>query len=444
MKLHRRTGIALTALGAASALALTGCSPGGTAEDASGPVTLTFWHSAEGATAEALDDIITAFNDANDDVTIEATYQGKYDDTVAKLSASVQGGELPDLVQINDVNTAFMADSGLALSTEQLLDEAGVSYDFDALIPAVANYYRIDGTISSMPFQASQPAVFVRDDVLAATGTTAATFPTTVSGLAEWAEKAKAATGKAGLTFHLNPWWFEQLTAGAGLAYCTPDNGRDGSAADAYTIADPAQIEQWTDLQGLFSDGAALNIGTDFAAGVNALAAGEAGAFFSSSGALGTVSEAMNTEWSIVPFPIDDADAGGVVPGGNSVFALAESLSSEAEKKAAADFLAYIGSDDVQQQLFTATGYLPTTDTALEMSKSSADVRQTALLDQLASTPESNASAGCLSGSLQSVRAELTPAIEKIVQGADVESTLSAVEETAVGLVADYNERASK
>ena len=440
-----RAALASAGIAAASAIVLTGCSAGETSPvESAGPVTLSFWHSAEGATAETLDAIVQDFNESNDDqITIEATYQGKYDDTVAKLSASVQAGDLPHLVQINDVNTAFMVDSGLVAPAEQLLNDTGVDYSFDGLVPAVANYYTVDGTIYSMPFQASQPAVFVRDDVLAATSTTAESFPTTVEGLAEWAEKARAATGKAGLTFHLNPWWFEELTGGAGIEYCTPDNGRGDTAADAFTIADKAQVDQWTTLQTLFADGSALNIGTDFAAGVNALAAGEAGAFFSSSGALGTVTSAMTTDWSIVPFPTDSED-GGVIPGGNSVFVINESLDSDAKKAAAAEFLAYLGSDAVQEQIFTATGFLPTTGTALDAVKANADPRQTALLDQLSNTPDTVASAGCLSGALQAVRGELTPAIEKIVQGADVESTLTEVQDAAKDLVADYNARAGR
>lgn len=436
-----RIAIASVALATGTALILTGCTGSDASQESSGPVTLTFWHSAEGATAETLDAIVKDFNDAHaGDITIEATYQGKYDDTIAKLSASVQAGDLPDLVQINDVNTAFMIDSGLVAPAEQLLKDASVDYNFGSLVPAVSNYYRVDGTVSSMPFQASQPAIFVRDDVLAATGTTVEDFPTTVSDLTEWAGKAKAATGKAGLTFHMNAWWFEQLTAGAAIDYCTPDNGRGDAAADAFTIADEAQVDQWTDLQSAFTSGSALNVGTDFAAGVNALAAGEAGAFFSSSGALGTVTDAMTTDWSIVAFPVDSTD-GGVAPGGNSVFALTDSLASDAEKTAAAEFLAYLGSDEVQEQSFTATGFLPTTEAALEAVKSDADPRQTALLEQLANTPDTVASAGCLSGALQAVRGEITPAIEKIVQGADVKSTLTAVQDSATDVVADYNER---
>jgi sn-glycerol 3-phosphate transport system substrate-binding protein len=440
----KRLAITSVALAIGTALTLSGCVADGAPEESSGPVTLTFWHSADGATAEVVDTIVKEFNDAHDgQITVNATYQGKYDDTVAKLSASVQAGDLPDLVQINDVNTAFMIDSGLVAPAEQLLKDAAVDYDFGTLVPAVSNYYTVDGALSSMPFQVSQPAVFVRDDVLAATGTTPENFPTTVSGLTKWAEEAKAATGKAGLTFHINPWWFEELTAGAGIEYCNPDNGRGGDTVDEFTTADDIQVEQWTALQQLFADGAALNVGTDFSAGVNALSAGEAGAFFSSSGALGTVTSAMTTDWSVVPFPVE-GDEGGVAPGGNSVFALKDSLSSDAEKAAAAEFLAYLGSDEVQEQSFAATGFLPTTDAALAASKSNADAHQTALLDQLANTSDSVAAAGCLSGALQAVRGELTPALEKIVQGDDVKSTLTAVHDSATGLVADYNERAGQ
>lgn len=437
----------LAALVAAAGVVLAGCAAEPTvtspAPVPSDPVTLKFWHSAEGATAESLDAIVKDFNDAHvGKITVEAAYQGSYDDTVAKLSAAVQGGSLPNLVQINDVNTAFMVDSGLVAPAQEAITAAGVDYSADRLAPAVANYYSVDGVLWSMPFQVSQPAVMVRADALEATGITAEAFPRTVTELAAWAQQVKATSGKAGISFHLNPWWFEQLTAAAGVAYCTPENGRGGVRAEAFTLTDPAQLVQWSALQPLFADGAALNVGTDFSAAVNGLASGEVAAIFASSGALGTVTKAMTTDFVVVPFPIDSPD-GGVVPGGNSVFLLDEP-SSEAQQAAGAEFLAYLGSDQVQSDVFAATGFLPTTLAALDAAKASANPHQAALLAQLAATTDSIASAGCRSGALQGVRGEVGPAIEKVVGGADIATTFASAEQAAAAVVADYNARAGR
>lgn len=422
-------------------LVLASCAPG---EDAdSGPVTLSFWHSSEGATAETVDAIVADFNAAHEgEIVVEASYQGSYDDTVAKISAAVQGDTLPNLVQVNDVNTAFLVDSGLATPVEELFEATSVEYDLDGLTEAVGNYYTIGDQLWSMPFQASLPALYVRNDALDATGVDAAGFPADFDGLATWATDYHASTGSAGLTFHLNPWWFEELSAGAGVVYCTPDNGLDGEPVEGFVLTDSAQIGQWESIQDLFSTGAAFNPGSDFSAAVNAFASGQAAAIFGSSGALGTITEAAGEgTFTIVPFPAEGSD-GGAVPGGNSVFAL--TTDDDAVSQASATFLAYLGSDDVQQEVFAQTGFLPTTQNALAAAESGASETHQALLAALDGNAVSTATAGCHSGAVQSVRAELTTAIEQIVNGADVTQTLTATESAAETIAGDYAERAGR
>ena len=94
---------------------------GSTADGAEAPdlnqdtkgTTITFWHSMGGVNGEAMDYLVNKFNEENTDgITVEAVYQGEYDDTINKLKSAQIGNMGADLVQIYDIGTRFMIDSG--------------------------------------------------------------------------------------------------------------------------------------------------------------------------------------------------------------------------------------------------------------------------------------------------------------------------------------------
>ena len=82
---------------------------GSTADGAEAPdlnqdtkgTTITFWHSMGGVNGEAMDYLVNKFNEENTDgITVEAVYQGEYDDTINKLKSAQIGNMGADLVQI--------------------------------------------------------------------------------------------------------------------------------------------------------------------------------------------------------------------------------------------------------------------------------------------------------------------------------------------------------
>ena len=78
-------------------------------------VTITFWHSMGGVNGEAINTLVEQFNKENTDgITVEAQYQGSYDDAINKLKSAQIGNMGADLVQIYDIGTRFMIDSGWA------------------------------------------------------------------------------------------------------------------------------------------------------------------------------------------------------------------------------------------------------------------------------------------------------------------------------------------
>ena len=119
--------------------------------------TVTFWHSMGGVNGEAMDYLVNKFNEENTDgITVEAVYQGEYDDTINKLKSAQIGNMGADLVQIYDLGTRFMIDSGWIIPMQEMIDADG--YDISQIEPNVAAYYTTkDGNMYSMPFNSSTP-----------------------------------------------------------------------------------------------------------------------------------------------------------------------------------------------------------------------------------------------------------------------------------------------
>ena len=61
------------------------------AKDVDG-TTITFWHSMGGVNGQAIDTLVKKFNDENEyGITVEAQYQGEYDDSLNKLKSAQIG-----------------------------------------------------------------------------------------------------------------------------------------------------------------------------------------------------------------------------------------------------------------------------------------------------------------------------------------------------------------
>lgn len=109
---------------AIGALTLSACATSNNADSSGsneGPVTISFWNSVSGPSADAVEKVVKDFNAANEGkIKVEATFQGLYDDAIAKLTNAVKTKNTPDLIQINDVNTVFMVDSKITLPIDDL------------------------------------------------------------------------------------------------------------------------------------------------------------------------------------------------------------------------------------------------------------------------------------------------------------------------------------
>ena len=87
---------------------------------------MVWWHNHSGVREEPLNAMVAEFNATNEcGITVEATYQGGYDDIRDKVNAGIQTGELPGLVVGYQNDQAFYAlADGLADINPYFYDEA--------------------------------------------------------------------------------------------------------------------------------------------------------------------------------------------------------------------------------------------------------------------------------------------------------------------------------
>ena len=378
-----------------AAMALTGCGGGKTTSEAQGATTdettasteagstadgaeapdlnqdtkgttITFWHSMGGVNGEAMDYLVNKFNEENTDgITVEAVYQGEYDDTINKLKSAQIGNMGADLVQIYDIGTRFMIDSGWVIPMQELINADG--YDISRIEPNIAAYYTVNNELYSMPFNSSTPILYYNKDMFEKAGITE--VPTSLEGILAIGDdlKTKGGAGEP-LALSIYGWYFEQWLCKQGLPYADNGNGRDAAATAVEFDSNGGALNILNEWKALNDADVAPNVGragsdtatTDFTSGKAAITLG-------STASLKQILQDVNGSFEVgtAYFPtIKDGDEGGVSIGGASLWAL--NNNDDAKAAATWKFIKFLISPESQAYWNAETGYFPVTTAADE------------------------------------------------------------------------------
>lgn len=327
--------------------------------------TITFWHSMGGVNGEALDYLVNQFNEENKlGIKVEAQYQGEYDDTINKLKSAQIGNMGADLVQIYDIGTRFMIDSGWVVPMEELIDAHG--WDKSVIEPNIAAYYTVDDKLYSMPFNSSTPLLYYNKDMFEAAGVTA--VPDSLEGIADIAE-ALVEKGGAGepIALGIYGWFFEQFTCKQGLDYVNNGNGRQEAATGVLFDQNGGAVNTLTAWKNLYDKGYAPIVGRGGDAGLADFSSGKSAMTLASTASLKQILEDVNGKFEVgtAYFPkINADDQGGVSIGGGSLWAL--NNEDEGKKAATWEFVKFLVSSESQAYWNVKTGYFPVTTDAHE------------------------------------------------------------------------------
>ncbi|MCQ4086327.1 ABC transporter substrate-binding protein [Saccharibacillus sp. JS10] len=419
---------------------LTACGGGGNQSTASGvaeaasnnasstepaasgePVKVIWWHAMSGELGTVVDELVKKFNDSQDDVQVEAVFQGTYDESLNKLKTAMGSGTGPTMIQTYEIGSRFMIDSGAITPMQQFIDKE--SYDVSHLEENILGYYTFDDRLYSMPFNTSNPILYYNKDAFKAAGLDLENPPTTYAEI-EAAAKKLTKDGVTGGSFAIYGWFMEQLLANQGAELLNNSNGRAG-LADQAQLGAPAAVNTLEWWKKMVDDGTMLNLGRKTDDTKKAFAAGQIAMTLDSTASLRGIVQAAEGKFEVGTAPLPkpseaDADKGGVVVGGASLWMMNDR--PEAEQQAAWQFIKFLAEPSTQAFWHVNTGYFPITKEAYNEDIVKENLEkypqfQTAI-DQLHGTELTPATQGAVMGVFPEARQLTETAIEEALTGA--------------------------
>lgn len=402
---------------------------------------ISFWHSMGGVNGQAIDTLVKKFNDENEyGITVKAQYQGEYDDSLNKLKSAQIGNMGADLVQVYEIGSRFMIESGWITPMQQMIDAD--SYDLSQIEPNLAAYYTIDNQLYSMPFNSSTPIMYYNKEMFEKAGITE--IPDSLEGIEAVGEKLLN-EGGAGQVISLGiyGWFFEQFIGKQGLEYANNGNGRTEPATAVAFDENGAAENILTAWKSLYDKGYAPNVGKGGDAGLADFSAGKSAITLGSTASLKQILQDVNGKFEVgtAYFPkVKSTDEGGVSIGGASLWAL---NNNDAKKtRATWEFVKFLISPESQAYWNAQTGYFPVTTAAQEESVFKENVEkypqfQTAI-DQLHdSSPKY---VGALLSVFPEARATVESEIENLLNGnTDVKTAVKNMADAINKSIEEYN-----
>lgn len=434
-------------LGTASAAEVP---PADAVETAGGVVEVEFWNSMNNVNGAALQELVDRFNAENPNILIKPVFQGGYDDTISKLKASVQANATPALVQIYEIGTQFMVDSGITIAAGDFAARDNV--DLDYIQKTFRSYYTIDGKLWALPMNGSVPVLYYNKTAFEKAGLDPNNPPATLAEVRAASEKLSAVNGgpvQFGYGAPMYSWLLEQFASVDGITLCSPDNGRaSGRVTSADLAADPlVELASW--WHGMVADGLAGNLGRNGLDARDAFKAGQTAMNLEATVTILTNLEAANAggwELGVAPYPTISADAAGKFGptiGGATLWVIGEGH-SPAKAEAAWRFAHWFGQPEIQAIWHTKTGYYPTAAKTFEEPLEVEWLKEHPMfqpaIDSLNATPAVPATSGCAVGVMPQLRSTFEDGFERAVLGEDPRAALEEAAATINSLIEQYNE----
>ena len=410
------------------------------AKDVDG-TTITFWHSMGGVNGQAIDALVKKFNDENKyGIKVESQYQGEYDDSLNKLKSAQIGNMGADLVQVYEVGTRFMIESGWTVPMQEMIDAD--KYDVSQIEPNLSAYYTIDDKLYSMPFNSSTPIMYYNKDMFDKAGI--ADVPDSLEGIDKIGEQLMSKGGASEvMSLGIYGWFFEELIGKQGLNYANNGNGRDKTATAVEFDKNGAAKNILTEWQKLNKDGYAPIVGKGGDAGLADFSAGKSAITLGSTASLKQILQDVNGKFNVgtAYFPkVKESDKGGVSIGGASLWA----LDNKDPKKLRAtwEFVKFLISPESQAYWNAQTGYFPVTTKSQDEQTFKDNIAQypqfQTAIDQLHdSSPKY---CGALLSVFPEARATVESEIESMLIGKeDVDTAVQKMSDTINKSIKDYN-----
>ncbi|PLP97333.1 sn-glycerol-3-phosphate ABC transporter substrate-binding protein UgpB [Cupriavidus pauculus] len=334
-------------------------------------VEIQWWHAMQGALNDKVNEIANKFNASQSDYKIVPVNKGNYDETMAAGIAAFRAGGSPAILQVFEVGTAtMMSAKGAIKPVSVVMKEAGEKFDQKAYIPAVAGYYTSSkGEMLSFPFNSSTTVFYYNKDAFKKAGLSAP--PKTWPEVMQYSAKLKAAGTSCGYTTDWQSWvHLESFSAWHNTLFASKNNGFGGTDA-RLVFNSPLHVKHITNLQEMVKKGY-FSYGGRKSESQAKFYNGECAMFTGSSASLANIRKNAKFQFGVSQLPYY-ADVQGApqntIIGGASLWVMGGKKAEE--YKGVAKFFTFLSQPEIQSDWHQATGYLPVTMAAYELTKKS-------------------------------------------------------------------------
>jgi sn-glycerol 3-phosphate transport system substrate-binding protein len=416
---------------------------------ASAQTEIQFWHAFTGRLGELVAEQVATFNESQSDYTVNATHKGNYSETLNAGIAAFRAGEQPHILMVFEVGTAtMMGAKGAIKPVYEVMEDAGAEFDPDAYIGSVEGYYTTtDGRMLSLPFNSSTPVLWVNRDALEGAGIDPDTDLSTWQNVDAVLDQLAEAGHSCPLTTAWQSWiHLENFSAYHDVPFATKDNGFAGLDTEL-AFNGPVQVQHIAQMGEWADEGKFIYAGRRNEGGAN-FRAGECALFTESSAGYAGIKSEAQFDFDVRPLPYWDGVEGApqnTIIGGASLWVMEGHEAAEYE--AAAAFLNFLSSPEIQAKWHQDTGYLPITSAAGDLTRAQGFYEENpgtdvAVKQMTAKAPTAN-SKGLRLGSFDQIRGIIDEELEAVWSGdKDAQAALDSAVERGNQLLRRF-ERAS-
>jgi len=398
---------------------------------------------------------VARYNASQDEVRVRVSYQGNYDDAMAKLVSSLGTGEVPAVAFLGEGQAQRLIDSGAIAPVQDFIDREG--HDLSDVDEQAIRCFTVQDKLWAMPFTTEVPLVYYNKIIFREAGLDPERPPQDLEELWQYSQKIRKrdASGqvlRSGIAMDIGT-WMEGVLRLHGDPLVDKGNGREGRATKVLFDNDTGRwfFQWWHDM---VDQGLAINVGRNpaYVEGFLAMAAGRAAMTFAWSGALRSVVDALEAgvegaegvEIGVGAFPGAPGSEGKTVLSCYGLWVIGRRPVEEQE--AAWKFIKWLTEPEHQAEWFAGSGYLPVSRSSVELPAARDIVGRyphfQVALDLYLEAPATGASLGALVGPNGEVREAIAQGVEQMLAGA--KDPIQALEDAAARsdrAIEEYNER---
>ncbi len=409
------------------------------------PVTINWWHAMRSARGKVVDTMIQKFNESQSEYVVVGTNKGDYDEVMNAGVAAFRAKKQPHILQVFEVGTQTMMQSGAIYPIYKLMADAGYKIDWSNYLQAVLSYYMdADGNLMSMPFNSSTPIMYYNVTMFEKAGIPmlSKTEPITWDQLGEITKKlVDSGVAPAGMVSAWQSWiQIENYSAIHNIPFASKDNGYAGLDCKLL-INNPKVVSHIEMLKQWATDKRFMYGGQKYQGPKSEFIAQNAAIYMDSVSGIAKLKEAVKDfKWDAAPLPVEAwmKKPQNSIIGGASLWVL--NGHSKKEYKGVAAFLKFLAGNEMQMYWHKETGYFPITLNAYDELKKEGYYKenplQTVGIDQLNRAIPTKISRGLRLGYFVQIRNIINEELELVWNGTKTpkEALDNAVERSNIQL----------